>query len=52
MLAVIYVGEERERVKRRLEAIEEEDRKEKEEDERRKKEEKDWEKQDDIDEED
>ena len=35
LLAMLYVGEERERVKRRMEAIDEEDRKEKEEDEKR-----------------
>ena len=43
LLAMLYVGEESERVKRRMEAIDEEDRKEKEEDEKRNKEEEAWE---------
>ena len=44
LTAMLYVNEERDRVERRMQAIEEEDRKEREEDERRQKEEEEWEK--------
>ena len=44
LLALLYVNEERDRVQRRLDAIAEEDRKEREEEERRQKEEEEWEK--------
>ena len=43
LLALLYVNEERDRVGRRLEAIAEEDRKEREEEEKRQKEEEEWE---------